>query len=77
MSVNAGTAQLVSTALNLGEMLQLGHVTQVITALLAHLAHRKSPATQAHTVLERMKNQNCVPLEHTNLATLGQISVTV
>lgn len=52
--MNAGTAQLVSTALNLGEMLQLGHVTQVITALLVHLAHRKSPATQAHTVLERM-----------------------
>lgn len=77
MSVNAGTAQLVFTVLSLVEMPQLGHVTQVITAHLVLLAHRKSPATQEHTVLDRMNSQHCVPLEHTSQATLEQISMSV
>lgn len=77
MSVNVGTVQLVPIALSLGEMLQLDHVTQVITVHLVHLAHKKSPATQGHTVWDRMKNQNCVPLGHSSLTTPEHISVTV
>jgi len=77
MSMNVGTAQQVSIALNLDEIPQLHHVTQAITVHLVHLVLKKSHATQGRTVWDRMKNQNCVPLGHFSRITPGHISVTV
>ena len=77
MSVNVGTVQLVSIALNLEEIPQLHHVTQAITVHLVHLVLKKSHATQGRTVWDRMKNQNCVPLGHSSQITPERISVTV
>lgn len=76
MSVNVGTVQLVSIALGLDGIPQLDHVTQAITVHLVHQAHKKFHVTQGHTVWERTKNQNCVPLGHSSLTSPGRISMT-
>ena len=75
--MNVGTVQQVSIALSLDGIPQLDHVTQAITVHLVHLAHKKFHATQGHTVWETTKNQNCVPLGHSNLTPPERISVTV
>ena len=77
MSVNAGTAQQVFIVLSLGGILQLGNVTLAITVQLAHLVQWKSVVNQELTVLDRMKRQNCVRLEHSNQAIPEQVSLTV
>lgn len=75
--MNAGTAQQVSIVLGLGGILQLGHVTLAITVQLAHQVQRKSHVNLEHTVLDRMKKQHCVPLEHSSQSIPEQVSVTV
>lgn len=77
MSMNVGTAQLVSIALNLDEIPQLHHVTQAITVHLVHLVLKKSHATQGRTVWDKMKAQNCVRLGHSSRITPERISVIV
>lgn len=77
MSANAGTAQLVFIVLNLGGILQLGSVTLAITVQLAHLVQWKSVVNLEPTVLDRMKRQNCVPLEHSSQAIPEQVSLNV
>ena len=73
MSVNAGTVQLVFTALGLGEMLPLDHVMLDIIVHLAHQAQGRSLVTLVPTVLATIKNPNCVLLERTSLITPEQV----
>lgn len=70
MSVNAGTVQLVFTALSLEEMPPLDLVMPDITVRQVHPVEGRSPVPLEHTVKEQTRNPNCVQLEPSSQTSL-------